>query len=107
MFQNVVEDNLDSAHIFLIVRCYGERFTEEDQAKTCGQGSGTEHAVVVLSYGDNFVRNTEDDNLTFSQWCENQSGALADLWTRCEKWALSADNRALDGRFKDYVGADK
>ncbi|GFO07983.1 hypothetical protein PoB_003448800 [Plakobranchus ocellatus] len=32
IFQNVIEDNLDSAHIFVIVSCCGGRFTEEDQA---------------------------------------------------------------------------
>ncbi|GFN83199.1 GTPase imap family member 6 [Plakobranchus ocellatus] len=55
MFQNTIEANLDSAHVFLIVCRYGERFTEEDQAvishlrKTYGQGVLKEHGVVVLT----------------------------------------------------------
>ncbi|GFO20851.1 GTPase imap family member 6 [Plakobranchus ocellatus] len=112
MFQNVIEANLDSAHVFLIVCRYGERFTEEDQAvinhlrETYGQRILKEHGVVVLTCGDNFDRDTEDENLTFSQWCENQTGAFAYLRDWCEKRVLSVDNYAKDGKFKDALEAE-
>ncbi|GFO20852.1 GTPase imap family member 6 [Plakobranchus ocellatus] len=99
MFQNVIEDNLDSAHVFLIVCRYGERFTEEDQAvishlrKTYGHKALKEHSVVVLTCGDNF-------------WCENQTGAFADLRDWCDKRVLSVDNYAKDGKFKDALEAE-
>ncbi|GFN81836.1 GTPase imap family member 6 [Plakobranchus ocellatus] len=109
MFQDVIEANLDAAHVFLIVCRYGERFTEEDQAvishlrKTYGQRVLKEHGVVVLTCGDNFVRDTEDEDLTFSQWCESQTGAFADLRAWCEKRVLSVDNYAKDGKLKDAL----
>ncbi|GFO09718.1 GTPase imap family member 6 [Plakobranchus ocellatus] len=112
MFQDVIEANLDAAHVFLIVCGYGERFTEEDQAvinhlrKTYGQRVLKEHGVVVLTCGDNFVRDAEDENLTFSQWCEKQTGAFAKLQAWCEKRVLSVDNYAKDGKFRDALGAE-
>ncbi|GFO09717.1 GTPase imap family member 6 [Plakobranchus ocellatus] len=112
MFQNIIEDNLDSAHVFLIVCRYGERFTEEDQAvinhlrKTYGHKGLKEHSVVVLTCGDNFVRDTEDEDLTFSQWCENQTGAFANLRAWCKKRVLSVDNYAKDGKFKEALEAE-
>ncbi|GFO36604.1 GTPase imap family member 6 [Plakobranchus ocellatus] len=112
MFQNVIEDNLDAAHIFLIVCRYGERFTEADQAvishlrKTYGQRVLKERGVVVLTCGDNFVRDTEDEDLTFFQWCKNQTGAFADLRAWCDKRVLSVDNYAKDGEFEEALGAE-
>ncbi|GFN90467.1 GTPase imap family member 6 [Plakobranchus ocellatus] len=111
MFRNIIEENLDSAHVFLIVCRYGERFTEEDQAvvrqlvDTYGEKVLKEHCIVVATCGDNFVRDTEDEKLTFSQWCENQTGAFAELRDQCEKRVLSVDNRAKDGKFKDVLEA--
>ncbi|GFO33363.1 immune-associated nucleotide-binding protein 6 [Plakobranchus ocellatus] len=112
MFQKVIQENLDSAHVFLIVCRYGERFTEEDQAvishlrKTYGQRVLTEHVVVAVTCGDNFARDAEDENLTFSQWCENQTGAFAEVRDQCEKRVLSVDNYAKDGKFKDALQAE-
>ncbi|GFO00040.1 GTPase, imap family member 7-like protein, partial [Plakobranchus ocellatus] len=71
-----------------------------------GTGVLKEHGVVVLTCGDNFVRDTEDENLTFFQWCENETGALADLRTRCENRVLCVDNHAKDGKFKDALEAE-
>ncbi|GFR77283.1 immune-associated nucleotide-binding protein 10, partial [Elysia marginata] len=98
-FKQVVEDNQDSVHVFLIVCRYGERFTEEDEAMVKrlgdefgGQRALENHGIVVVTCGDNFERDTEDDGVTFEQWCQQQTGAFRDLRSLCGDRVLLVDN---------------
>ncbi|GFO20870.1 hypothetical protein PoB_004737500 [Plakobranchus ocellatus] len=70
MFQNVIKDNLGSAHVFLIVCRYGERFTEEDRAAISNlrkniwpKGFEGTYGIVVLTCGD--VKKLLETNLRF------------------------------------------
>ena len=98
-FKQVVEENKFSVHVFLIICRYGERFTEEDEEMVeslkrefGGQKALKNHSIVILTCGDNFERDMEDENLTFEQWCEQQTGAFSKLKESCGGRVLSVDN---------------
>ena len=98
--KEVVEGNWECQHVFLIICRYGERFTEEDEEMVkrlkaeFGQKVLENHAIVILTCGDNFERDVEDEDLTFRQWCRQQTGAFPDLVKRCKDRVLLVDNNA-------------
>ncbi|GFS27266.1 immune-associated nucleotide-binding protein 6 [Elysia marginata] len=104
-FKQVVDENRDSKHVFLIVCRYGERFTEEDEemikclkAKFGGKIALENHSIVVLTCGDNFERDTEDEGLTFEQWCQQQGGTFSSLRRDCGNRVLLVDNSRNPGK---------
>ncbi|GFR86258.1 GTPase IMAP family member 7 [Elysia marginata] len=103
-FKQVVDENRDSKHVFLVVCRYGERFTEEDQemikclkANIGGKSTLENHSIVVLTCGDN-LRDTEDEDLTFEQWCHQQGGTFSSLRRDCGKRVLLVDNSRNPGK---------
>ena len=85
-------------HVFLIICRYGERFTGEDEEmvkrlkQQFGQKVLENHAIVLLTCGDNFERDVEDDGLTFDQWCQQQTGGFSKLRRECKNRVFLVDN---------------
>ncbi|KAK3748152.1 hypothetical protein RRG08_062484 [Elysia crispata] len=106
MFMNAMEfavmANSQGYHAFLLVVRYGGRFTQEDQdtvrlmKQVFGQDFVRQYCILVMSFGDNFKRDSEEFNFTFEQWCQQQSGVMQDLIKECEGRIVLFDNITKD-----------
>ncbi|CAL1542401.1 unnamed protein product [Lymnaea stagnalis] len=87
-------------HAFLLVAKYGGRFTAEDQdtvkflKQVFGENFVKNFCILVLTCGDNFE--TEDHNLTFEDWCNEQTGVFKELLEECCNRVILFDNRTKD-----------
>ena len=72
-------------HAFLLVVKFGARFTREDQGtaaflkKLFGQEFVKQHCILIMTYGDLFERESEENGQTFEQWCNCQQGVFREL----------------------------
>ncbi|KAK3801199.1 hypothetical protein RRG08_019907 [Elysia crispata] len=74
---------------FLYVRQYCNRFTAEDikvfefLKEIFGRDFVKQMFILVLTYGDNFELEHEEDGLTFEHWCQKESGDFRDVMGEC------------------------
>lgn len=89
-------------HALLVVFKYGVRFTnqEKDAVKMIkaifGDDVFKKYGVIIMTHGDNFALDVEDEGVTFETWCEQQTGDIKALFVECEKRFVLFDNRSKD-----------
>ncbi|CAL1542399.1 unnamed protein product, partial [Lymnaea stagnalis] len=84
-------------HAFLLVTEYGGRFTDKDQdtvtflKRIFGENFVKNFCILVLTNGDRFE--SEDNGLTFGEWCKEQTGVFKELLEECCHRVILFDNR--------------
>ena len=74
---------------FLYVGRYGSRFTDEDKEvfkflkEIFGPDFAKQMFILILTCGDNFENDHEEDGLTFEYWCQKESGDFRDVMGEC------------------------
>ena len=87
---------------FLYVGKYGGRFTDEDKKvfgflkKIFGEDFAKQMCILVLTCGDNFEKDHEEDGLTFENWCQNEKGQFRDIIEECGNRIMLFDNMTKD-----------
>uniref|UniRef100_A0A0B7A0L8 AIG1-type G domain-containing protein n=1 Tax=Arion vulgaris TaxID=1028688 RepID=A0A0B7A0L8_9EUPU len=87
----------------IVVLKYGVRFTKQEQdailmiKSTFGFDVIKKHGVIVLTYGDSFKLDMEENDLTFEDWCRGQSGQVRELFDECGYRCVLFNNRTKDG----------
>ncbi|GFS16946.1 GTPase IMAP family member 4 [Elysia marginata] len=88
-------------HALIIVLRFGSRFTQEDietmeyLKKVFGDNFIKKYCIVVMSWGDQF-RNAQEDgdiNVSFMEWCKQQSGAFQTIFKEVQERVLLFNNR--------------
>ncbi|BFZ25393.1 hypothetical protein BsWGS_28432 [Bradybaena similaris] len=86
----------------LLVLKYGDRFTKQEKDAVhmvkgvLGAGVLKKYVVVVLTRGDSFENDMEEDGVSFKEWCHEQTGDFAELFLECEKRFVLFNNRTKD-----------
>ena len=89
-------------HAFLFVLRYGQRFTEEEYAVVkilkamFGEEFMKDYCILLLTNGDGFERDFEEDGKTFEQWCQEQPGVFQDILRECSNRIVIFDNVTKD-----------
>ena len=87
---------------FLYVGKYGNCFTAEDMKvfeflkKTFGPDFAKQMFILVLTCGDNFENDHEEDGLTFEDWCRNEKGPFRDVMGECGNRIMLVNNATKD-----------
>ncbi|KAK3757265.1 hypothetical protein RRG08_047456 [Elysia crispata] len=87
---------------FLYVGKYGNRFTDEDKRvfgflkKIFGEDFAKQMCILVLTCGDNFEKDHEEDGLTFENWCQNEKGHFRYVMEECGNRIMLFDNKTKD-----------
>ncbi|GFO20878.1 immune-associated nucleotide-binding protein 4 [Plakobranchus ocellatus] len=91
MFMKAIKEaivmNPEGYHVFLLVLCFGNRFTQEDLntmdylRKLFGDGFTETYCILIMTRGDDFKKIKENDEFdgTFLEWCEDQKGEFQKL----------------------------
>ncbi|RUS82110.1 hypothetical protein EGW08_010122 [Elysia chlorotica] len=85
-------------HAFLLVLRFGTRFTQEDVdtiallKKVFGPDFVKNYCIMVITCGDMFKYEAEDNNITFDQWVHQQTGAMSALVKECKDRVVLFDN---------------
>ncbi|GFO20853.1 immune-associated nucleotide-binding protein 4 [Plakobranchus ocellatus] len=91
MFMKAIKEaivmNPEGYHVFLLVLCFGSRFTQEDLntmdylRKLFGDGFTETYCILIMTRGDDFQKIKEDGELdgTFLDWCKDQKGGFQKL----------------------------
>lgn len=89
-------------HALLVVLKYGCRFTNQEKGAVkmiksiFGEDVIKNYGIIVMTYGDSFDVDMEDDGVTFAEWCDQQTGDVRVLFDECEKRCVLFDNRSKD-----------
>ena len=89
-------------HAFLFVLRYGHRFTEEEYTVVkflkamFGEKFMKDYCILLLTNGDGFERDFEEDGKTFEQWCQEQPGVFKDILRECSNRIVIFDNVTKD-----------
>ena len=87
---------------FLYVGKYGSRFTDEDVrvfnflAEIFGPDFAKQMCILILTCGDNFKDDHEEDGLTFEGWCRKERGNFRTLMMECGNRILLFNNNTKD-----------
>ncbi|CAL1546314.1 unnamed protein product [Lymnaea stagnalis] len=82
----------------LLVLKYGVRFTKQEKdavqmvKSIFGENVFRDWGILVFSYGDNFDLDTEDDEITFEDWCREQTGHIKTLFEEVGYRCVLFDN---------------
>ncbi|GFO45703.1 GTPase imap family member 6 [Plakobranchus ocellatus] len=74
----VIQENEGSVHVFMIVCRYGDPFSPDDKAildalrSQFGSQVFQNHGIIVVTCGANFAFDTEDEDISFTTWCQAQ-----------------------------------
>ncbi|GFO07984.1 immune-associated nucleotide-binding protein 6 [Plakobranchus ocellatus] len=91
MFMNAIKEafviNPEGYHVFLLVLCFGSRFTQEDLntmdylRKLFGDGFTETYCILIMTRGDDFMKMKEDGEIdgTFLDWCKDQRGKFQQM----------------------------
>ncbi|GFN81835.1 immune-associated nucleotide-binding protein 4 [Plakobranchus ocellatus] len=91
MFMKAIKEaivmNPEGYHVFLLVLCFGSRFTQEDLntmdylRKLFGDGFTETYCILIMTKGDQFERMKEEGEIdgTFLEWCKAQKGEFQKL----------------------------
>ncbi|CAG5124227.1 unnamed protein product [Candidula unifasciata] len=92
----------DGFSAVLVVLKYGEIFTkqEKDAVQTVKAILGSHvlasHGVIVMTRGENFETDQEEDHLSFKDWCGQQTGDIAKILTECKGRFVLFSNRTKE-----------
>ncbi|XP_059140847.1 GTPase IMAP family member 7-like [Physella acuta] len=87
-------------HILVFVLKYGVRFTKQEvdavqRVKDMfGEDVFKNRGVVVMTYGDNYELDNEDDDILFKDWCEHQTGEVKKLFQECNYRCVLFNNKS-------------
>ncbi|GFN79381.1 immune-associated nucleotide-binding protein 10 [Plakobranchus ocellatus] len=108
----IVQENEANAHIFLIVCRYGDPFSLDDKAmldalrSAYGSQVFRNHGIIIMTCGGNFAADTEGQNISFTTWCQSQTGTFADLLKQCQGRVVLIENCGKP-RFHDQHALNK
>ncbi|CAL1546306.1 unnamed protein product [Lymnaea stagnalis] len=86
----------------IFVLKYGVRFTKQEKdavqmvKSIFGENVFRDWGILVFSYGDNFYLDTEDDGMTFEDWCQEQTGDIKTLFEEVGYRCVLFDNKSRD-----------
>ncbi|CAL1546315.1 unnamed protein product [Lymnaea stagnalis] len=86
---------------------YGVRFTKQEKdavqmvKSIFGENVFRDWGILVFSYGDNFDLDTEDDGMTFEDWCQEQTGDIKTLFEEVDYRCVLFDNRGKNTARQD------
>uniref|UniRef100_A0A0B7BGR8 AIG1-type G domain-containing protein n=1 Tax=Arion vulgaris TaxID=1028688 RepID=A0A0B7BGR8_9EUPU len=89
-------------HALLCVFKYGVRFTKQEQDTVAmiksifGSDVIKNYGIIILSHGDSFHLDMDDEKTSFESWCDEQKGDIQALYNECEKRFVLFDNRSKD-----------
>ena len=89
---------------FLYVVKYGIRFTDEDVTvleflrETFGPDFVKNMCILILTCGDDFEADNEEEGKTFAEWCQNETGNFGTLMQECGNRILLFNNRTKDNK---------
>ncbi|XP_059160719.1 GTPase IMAP family member 7-like [Physella acuta] len=90
--------NPDGYHAFLVVVKFGTRFTEDEQKAIqilkgiLGEDFLRNYGIIILSNGDDFKREQDENNLTLANFCEEEEGPFKELLNECSNRIVVFDN---------------
>uniref|UniRef100_A0A0B7AT59 AIG1-type G domain-containing protein n=1 Tax=Arion vulgaris TaxID=1028688 RepID=A0A0B7AT59_9EUPU len=88
----------------IIVLKYGIRFTNQEKnavniiRSLFGENIIKNYGVIVMTYGDNFANDMEENGTTFETWCQNQTGDVRDLFRECGNRFVLFNNKTNDSK---------
>uniref|UniRef100_A0A2C9L262 AIG1-type G domain-containing protein n=1 Tax=Biomphalaria glabrata TaxID=6526 RepID=A0A2C9L262_BIOGL len=97
-----ISSNPEGFHAFLLVVKYGGRFTQEDTdvviflKKIFGESFIKDFCILVLTNGDFFQNENEEDRLSFKEWCDTRDGRFRELLDECGCRVVLFDNKTRD-----------
>ncbi|KAK6961094.1 AIG protein [Biomphalaria glabrata] len=97
-------DNTFSA--VLIVLKFGSRYTRQENVIVnnlkgiLGPNVIKNYGVCIMTYGDNFEMEFEEENIPFHEWCRQQSGEMKKLFEECNFRCVLLDNKTKDEKIK-------
>ncbi|BFZ22168.1 hypothetical protein BsWGS_25207 [Bradybaena similaris] len=100
--QYAISANPRGYHAFLLVVRFGGRFTDEDRdtiaflKKIFGPDFVKQFCILVLTCGDNFEYESEENGISFQQWCDQQEMDFKDLVMECDNRVVLLDNVTKD-----------
>ncbi|GFO42954.1 immune-associated nucleotide-binding protein 10 [Plakobranchus ocellatus] len=88
-------------HALLLVLRFGSRLTKEDvdiigYLKTVfGENFIEKHCIIIMTYGDDFrnMQENEDIEVTFEEWCKQQTGYFNEMYDEVNGRVILFDNR--------------
>jgi hypothetical protein len=108
--EKAVASFLNGFSVLLFVLKYGVRFTQQERTAVStirclfGDNIFKNHGIVVLTNGDSFEKDMEEEGSTFEAWCRQQSGDVKELFRECGDRYVLFNNRAKDnGQMKEQV----
>ena len=90
--------SIPSYHAFLLVLRFGTRFTQEDidtialLKKVFGEDFVKNYCILVMTSGDTFKYEAEENDVTFLEWVIQQTGAMRELVAECQGRIVLFDN---------------
>ncbi|GFS04361.1 immune-associated nucleotide-binding protein 10 [Elysia marginata] len=103
-FKEVVMANKESVHVFILIWRYGDPLSTDDRAmvealkKEFGSSVFKNHGIILMTCGDNFRADTEDDELSFEEWCKAQTGTFSEVLKECDGRAVLVENARPSAR---------
>ncbi|XP_059152075.1 uncharacterized protein LOC131938178 [Physella acuta] len=81
---------------------YGVRFTKQevDAVETVksifGNDVFKQWGIILMTYGDNFYLDHDDDPNSFKAWCQDQNGDFKNLFDECNKRCVLFNNKTSE-----------
>ncbi|CAL1546304.1 unnamed protein product [Lymnaea stagnalis] len=88
----------------IFVLTYGTRFTKQEKdavdliKSLFGKDIFRRFGIIVMTRGDQFEMDTEDEPKTFDQWCQEQTGDIRSLFQECDYRLVLFDNKTKDNQ---------
>ncbi|CAL1546311.1 unnamed protein product [Lymnaea stagnalis] len=95
-----ISDDIGGFDALIFVMKYGVRFTKQEKdavqmvKSIFGENVFRDWGILVFSYGDNFDLDTEDDGMTFEDWCREQTGHIKLLFEEVNYRCVIFDNKS-------------
>ncbi len=92
----------DGFTAILVVLQYGIRFTQQEKTalrkirSLFGDNVLKDYGIIVMTHGDQFENDAEEEDITFDDWCEGQSGDFGELLGECGGRCVLFNNRTKD-----------
>ena len=89
-------------HALLLVIGFGTRITLEERKAIgllkciLGEDVIKNHTICVITFGDRFRQEMQDEGKTFRKWCRTESGFLKELFEECNYRCVLFDNKTRD-----------
>ncbi|KAH9524161.1 hypothetical protein Btru_048283 [Bulinus truncatus] len=95
-------ENLHGFNAIAFVLKYSARFTNQEKVaaeevkSVFGKDVFRKHGIIIMTYGDLFDLDNEDDGHTFMDWCGKQTGHIRTLFYEVENRIVLFDNKTND-----------